>query len=328
MTRTLRAAILALSFALALVNGVVAGQFENGSAALTRGDYPTAIRLLGPLADQGDPRAQATLAGIPGASNYSGTDRPLWASPFPLWATPNYGGSNRGGISFPWALLVTAAIVFVTVIFGLAYNAHQRVRRTSAIAKFLRNLPPEVLAEIEAARRVARERPWEPIAFGLDSVEIADSGFRFRATGVHRGRTFGFAIAFTIVNGPVAVCEWLPNGAVSEALLDILADYADVPRAESRFDDMVETSAIILGAVPPNVPFAKISQLAGKIFFENAEGQPEVYLNLDFVGKSGSLGEKDPMYRKDLVRASQGARSTGAKGGVRSRVREHEAERR
>jgi hypothetical protein len=165
------------------------------------------------------------------------------------------------------------------------------------------SFPPEVLAEIERACRIARERPWEPIAFGLDSVEMADRGFSLSAAGIHRGRAFSFAMTFTMVNGPVALCEWSSNGAASEALLDILAHYADVPRAASRFDELVKTSAIILRAEPPKAHLAQLTKLYSKIVFELAEGHAEIFLNLDFASKKGHIAEKDPIYRKRLVHA-------------------------
>jgi hypothetical protein len=112
-------------------------------------------------------------------------------------------------------------------------------------------------------------------------------------------------MTFKVVNGPVALCEWSRNGAASEALLDILADYADVSRTDSRFDELVKASAIILRAVPPKVPFAQLTQLYCKVFFELAEGQPEIYLNFDFASRTGHITEKDPMYRKSLVYAFQ-----------------------
>jgi hypothetical protein len=165
------------------------------------------------------------------------------------------------------------------------------------------SFPPEFLAEIERARRIARERPWEPITFGMDSVEMADRGFSLSAAGIHRGRAFSFAMTFRMVNGPVALCEWSSNGAASEALLDILADYADVPRIDSRFDDLVKTSAIILQAEPPKAHLAQLTKLYSKIIFELAEGHPEIFLNLDFASKKGHIAEKDPIYRKRLVHA-------------------------
>ena len=42
----------------------VAGPFEDGRAAYDRGDYATALRLWGPLADQGNPSAQYNLGGM------------------------------------------------------------------------------------------------------------------------------------------------------------------------------------------------------------------------------------------------------------------------
>jgi hypothetical protein len=168
---------------------------------------------------------------------------------------------------------------------------------------------PEFLAEIERARRIERERPWEPITFGLDSVVMSDRGFRLSAAGIHRGRAFSFAITFTMFKGPVALCEWSPNGAAGEALLDILADYADVPRVDSRFDELVKTSAIILRAEPSKATFAQLTRVYSKIFFELAEGRPEVFLNLDFASKTGHIAEKDPIYRKRLVHAFQDLKS-------------------
>jgi hypothetical protein len=82
-----------------------------------------------------------------------------------------------------------------------------------------------------------------------------------------------------------------------------LADYADVPRGDSRFDDFFKTSAIILSAVPSNVPLAQLKQVNCKVFFEQADDNPEIYLNLDFVAKTGTIAEKDPLYRKSLVHA-------------------------
>lgn len=39
----------------------IAGPYEDAGAAYTRGDYATALRLMRPLADQGDARAQSNL---------------------------------------------------------------------------------------------------------------------------------------------------------------------------------------------------------------------------------------------------------------------------
>jgi TPR repeat protein len=60
-----KALFLKVMMAAALViavNGTsIAGQYEDGTAANDRGDSETAIRLLRPLAEQGDARAQSAL---------------------------------------------------------------------------------------------------------------------------------------------------------------------------------------------------------------------------------------------------------------------------
>src|SRR5947207_960160 len=48
-------------FALFVVNAAFAGPFEDAIAAGHRGDYSTAIKLLRPLADQGDVVAQFNI---------------------------------------------------------------------------------------------------------------------------------------------------------------------------------------------------------------------------------------------------------------------------
>jgi uncharacterized protein len=47
--------------ALVLFGIAVAGQLDDGQAAIERGDYTTAMRLLRPLADRGDTKAQYNL---------------------------------------------------------------------------------------------------------------------------------------------------------------------------------------------------------------------------------------------------------------------------
>lgn len=46
---------------MATDGGVDAGPFEDGEAGYKNGDYVTAVRLLGPLAEQGDAAAQYNL---------------------------------------------------------------------------------------------------------------------------------------------------------------------------------------------------------------------------------------------------------------------------
>ncbi len=60
--RTFKAAVAALLLAVGLAGWVAAGPFEDGTAAARLGDYDTAMRLIRPLADQGDRSAQTFLA--------------------------------------------------------------------------------------------------------------------------------------------------------------------------------------------------------------------------------------------------------------------------
>ena len=54
-------AAIALVLALGLSGPVVAGPFEDASTAYNRGDYATTLRIVRPLADQGNAFAQSGL---------------------------------------------------------------------------------------------------------------------------------------------------------------------------------------------------------------------------------------------------------------------------
>jgi uncharacterized protein len=61
MKRTFKAAVAALVLAVGLAGSAAAGPFEDGTAAARVGDYDTAMRLIRPLAEQGDRSAQTFL---------------------------------------------------------------------------------------------------------------------------------------------------------------------------------------------------------------------------------------------------------------------------
>jgi uncharacterized protein len=57
----LRATLTVLLTLIAVAGTAFAGAWEDGTAAVFRGDYVTAYRLLRPLADRGDANAQNTI---------------------------------------------------------------------------------------------------------------------------------------------------------------------------------------------------------------------------------------------------------------------------
>jgi TPR repeat protein len=61
MKLTLKRALAAVLLVLSFAAPVAAGPIENATAAYDRGDYATALRLLRPLADQGNAIAQSNL---------------------------------------------------------------------------------------------------------------------------------------------------------------------------------------------------------------------------------------------------------------------------
>ena len=58
MNRTFKAAVAALVFAVGFAGSVAAGLREDAQAAFKKGDYATAMRLVHPIAEQGNAFAQ------------------------------------------------------------------------------------------------------------------------------------------------------------------------------------------------------------------------------------------------------------------------------
>jgi hypothetical protein len=56
-----KAVVAAFIFAVGFAGSVIAGPFEDANAAYEKGDYATVLRLIRPLAEQGNPRAQNGL---------------------------------------------------------------------------------------------------------------------------------------------------------------------------------------------------------------------------------------------------------------------------
>ena len=69
MTLTLKYVVAAILLMLSLAAPLAGGPLEDGYTAYTRGDFATAMRLMRPLADQGDVTAQ-TIVGLMYYFNY------------------------------------------------------------------------------------------------------------------------------------------------------------------------------------------------------------------------------------------------------------------
>src|SRR5271163_410553 len=101
MIRTFKATVAALMLAVSSAGSVAAGPAEDAAAAVAahkRGDYATALRLIRPLADQGDADAQNIL----GLMYYSGQGVPQDYVIAHMWLSlAAAGGLRRSGILSP-----------------------------------------------------------------------------------------------------------------------------------------------------------------------------------------------------------------------------------
>jgi uncharacterized membrane protein YhaH (DUF805 family) len=110
--------VVALCLAFVSATAVTAGQYEDGVAAMRRGDYATATRLLVPLANQGDARAQFSLSQLPGFQS----GRPLSSQ----YGTPSRSPSNSSSDGFAAVAILFAAIALVALVcVGIAVGARR-----------------------------------------------------------------------------------------------------------------------------------------------------------------------------------------------------------
>jgi uncharacterized protein len=93
MKFTLKRAIAAILLLLSIAAPVAAGPLEDGNAAYKRGDYATAMRILRPLADQGDGMAET----IVGNMYYYNHGVPLdWMSAYMWFSLAAAHGNSLG----------------------------------------------------------------------------------------------------------------------------------------------------------------------------------------------------------------------------------------
>ena len=146
---------------LMLTGGAAAGPFEDGGAALKRGDYAEALRLWRPLADQGDANAQYMLGimyangrGVP--QDYA--EAMKWCR---LAAEQGYARAQYMlGIMYANGRGVPQNDVQAHMWFNLAASRAPASERDEAIKMrnvAASNMTPEQIAE---AQKLARE--WKP----------------------------------------------------------------------------------------------------------------------------------------------------------------------
>jgi TPR repeat protein len=93
MNRSFKAAVAAFMLAVSFAGAVAAGPVEDAAAAVAahkRGDYATALRLIRPLAEQGDADAQNIL----GLMYYSGQGVPQDYVIAQMWLNLAAAGGN------------------------------------------------------------------------------------------------------------------------------------------------------------------------------------------------------------------------------------------
>jgi TPR repeat protein len=159
MTLTLKHALVAIILALSFAYPVSAGPFEDAVAAYGRGDYETALKLMQPLANQGDARARFNV----GTMHLGGKGVPQDSAEAGKWflaaAQQGYAPAQFNlGVFYAKGLGVPQD--YVLAYMWLSLSAAQGDQNgVKARDEFARLMTPTQIAEGE---KLARE--WKPTA--------------------------------------------------------------------------------------------------------------------------------------------------------------------
>jgi uncharacterized protein len=157
MKRAFNAVVAAIMLVLSFAALVAAGQFEDATAALQRGDYAAALRLLRPLADQGSVNAQVNLGGMYLSGQGVGQNFAEAAKWYRLAANQgNADGQNRLGTLYAVGRGVPKDYVIAYMWFSL--SVAQRFKDAAKMRDDLAQyMTPEQIAEAQK-----RAREWKP----------------------------------------------------------------------------------------------------------------------------------------------------------------------
>jgi hypothetical protein len=128
--------------------------------------------------------------------------------------------------------------------------------------------------------------------------------------GVYQGKTVAFRIlilpTWTEKTDPIPIywghAALLSSGASSDSLVEIIDSIYGTKLAAKKFKQQISVEAVCLQGDPTHLDSDPIKL---KLFFDSGDDAKyaEIYLNIDLAQERASLNEKDPEYRKNIVRA-------------------------
>ncbi len=157
----LKSILAGVVLSLMLTGGAVAGPFEEGVAAYQRGDFAAALRLMRPLAEQGDAAAQFALGLMYATGQGVPQDYAEAAKWYRLAAEQGDAAAQFNlGVAYATGRGVPQDYVQAYMWFDLAASSSEAKNRASAIET--RDLIASRMtpAQIAEAQRLARE--WKP----------------------------------------------------------------------------------------------------------------------------------------------------------------------
>jgi hypothetical protein len=206
-----------------------------------------------------------------------------------------------------WQNLLSIILLLIT---GCNNQPTKNPQSVTKISNSKTNLP-EITSELE-------EGGFIDLVFRIQEYQTdKDNSQRLRVAGQYKGRVVGFEVILRSTwegekagkENPVEMhlgkVSYCSVGAESDAFLEILADLYDIKQTPKPMAKETLFTGVSLEGDPSNMAGGVVKI---KLFYEKdgEDDYAEFYTNIDLNNHKLEMCEKDPEYRKQIIRALQG----------------------
>ena len=189
--------------------------------------------------------------------------------------------------------------------FSKAFAAFQTLEGAFELGPQPATSPTEITSESE-------DEFYDLVFFIEDHKTLADGWQTITARGVHEGTEVGFELSLgsswregSMSTEPgivtyVGTANYRSVGAASDSLIQVMDQLFETKQSPKRMTSETRFSAISLEGDPRNIEAGPVKL---KLFFEGAPSrQIELFTNIDLKARRLYVGEKDPDYRKRIIK--------------------------
>src|SRR5262249_8769813 len=146
--------------------------------------------------------------------------------------------------------------------------------------------------------------PWADVALRIDSLICSTQAqCTVRARGVHHGDSVGLEVVVGAVDGQRRGVSYRSIGKDSDRFLRALAELYKVPERVSAMNGATFADTVVVSCVVATMQCHR-SDIKVCLYADGQESKyAELYTNVDPVRRVLEIHEKDPDYRKNVIKA-------------------------